>query len=332
MAALSLNNGQHIPTVGLGTWQAPLDEVVATVKFAIDAGYRHIDTALVYGTEPGVGQAVREKVQEGAVHREDIFITTKLWNTHHSVEDVVLACKTSLENLGLEYIDLYLVHWPFGFKTKEPLRVPQQFDSFDQTSIEDTWRQMEKCVELGLVKSIGLSNFNKAQIQRVLDIATVKPVVNQIECHMMLNQKPLIEFCKSVDIVVEAYSPFGSPSRPNAPSDATNIFQDSRLLQIAAKYSKTTAQIILRYLIQLGVVVLPKSVTPERIKQNLQVFDFQLSSEDMSVLASLDCGMRLFTYLVAKDHPDYPFVGESVENMKFDSDPCSAGLLDTIKK
>uniref|UniRef100_A0A1B6LCR0 NADP-dependent oxidoreductase domain-containing protein n=1 Tax=Graphocephala atropunctata TaxID=36148 RepID=A0A1B6LCR0_9HEMI len=186
---------------------------------------------------------------------------------------------------------------------------------------------MEKCVESGLVKNIGLSNFNRAQIQRVLDIATIKPVVNQVECHMMLNQKSLIEFCKGVDIVVEAYSPFGSPSRPNAPKDAANVLQDPRLLQVASRYSKTSAQIVLRYLIQLGVVVLPKSVTPERIRQNLQVFDFQLSPEDVSALASLDCGLRLFPYLVAKEHPDYPFVEEPLDNLSIESDPCTTVKL-----
>ncbi|XP_054257565.1 aldo-keto reductase family 1 member B1-like [Macrosteles quadrilineatus] len=321
--ALPLNNGLNIPLVGLGTWQAPDAEVSAAVKYAIDVGYRHIDTAHLYGNEKSIGAAVRDKVEEGVVSRSDMFITTKLWNTYHSVEDVVPTCRQSLERLGLDYIDLYLVHWPFGLKSKHPPQIPQPFEAFDTTSIEDTWREMERCVELGLVKSIGVSNFNQTQVQRVLDTATIKPVVNQVECHMLLNQKPLIEFCKSVDIVVEGYAPFGSPTRPNAPPDAANVFHDPRVLKVAATHSKTSGQVILRYLVQLGIVVLPKSVTPARIKANLDLFNFELSSQEMETLSSLDCHLRMFSYLPAKTHPDYPFKEDS-------SAACTSATFDPL--
>lgn len=302
---IQLNNGQEIPALGLGTWQGSpgSGEVKNAVLAAIDAGYRHFDTASCYLTEEDVGAAIREKIKEGVVKREEIFVTTKLWCTHHEPDLVVKACQSSCDKLGLDYIDLYLIHWPFGTKGKDVNDLAFDCNPSD-VSIEETWRAMEKCVEKGLTKSIGLSNFNSHQIKRILGVAKVKPVNLQVEIHPYLNQRKLIDYCKKNDLTVTAYSPLGAPWT-NA--DMSLIINDQVLKDIGAKYNKSSAQVAFRYLIQLGAIPIPKSSSPKRIEENINVFDFTLDASDIEKIDALDKKRRSCLMKEFVNHPEYPF-------------------------
>ncbi|XP_076759121.1 aldo-keto reductase 1B-like [Xylocopa sonorina] len=310
---ITLNDGQKIPVLGLGTWQAKDDPSVVeqAVRDAIDAGYRHFDCAFIYGNEKEIGKAVREKIAEGLVKREDLFITTKLWNTMHKRENVVPACKKSLENFGFDYIDLYLVHWPMSYNEKAQNLWPVDEKGnpmSGEVDYLDTWRGMEECVKLGLTKSIGVSNFNSQQIDRVLSIAKIKPVMNQVECHPNLNQKKLRDFCAQRGIAITAYSPFGSPQRTWATPTSPRVTLDApEIITIADKYQKTAAQVVLRYLIDIGTIPIPKSSSKDRIKQNINVFDFKLTAGEIAIIDKLDCGLRICPCEEFKGDKYYPF-------------------------
>jgi len=310
--SLVMNNGLKVPQFGLGTWKSKPGEVTQAVKDAIDAGYRHIDGAFAYQNENEVGTAIAQKIKEGVVKREDLFITSKLWNSFHSPNLVVPAIKKTLELLGVDYLDLYLIHWPMGYKEGGGL-----FESdsngkqlYSDVDYVDTWKQMEECVKQGLTKSIGISNFNKKQIERVLAVATIKPVMNQVECHPYLNQQKLIEFCKSKDILITAYSPLGSPDRPWAKPGDPSLLDDPKLKTIAEKYGKSTAQVLIRYQLERGTVVIPKSVTKSRIIENMNIFDFQLNKDDIKTIDAMDCNGRFVGLAPMKDHPHFPFSDE----------------------
>ncbi|XP_057667187.1 aldo-keto reductase family 1 member B1-like [Diorhabda carinulata] len=302
-------NGKEIPIFGLGTWKSKPGEVTQAVKDAIKIGYRLIDCAYVYGNEKEVGEALSAVFAEGIVKREDVFITSKLWNTFHRPDLVEKALKETLTNLKLDYLDLYLIHWPMAYKEEAEL-FPRREDGtiiFSDVDYVDTWKELEKLQEKGLVKSIGLSNFNEKQIERVLSIAKIKPVNLQVECHPYLNQKKLIDFCKSKGITVTAYSPLGSPDRPFAKPGDVELLKDPKLTDIAAKYNKSPAQILLRFQVDRGIIVIPKSVNKNRLQQNFDIFDFTLSSEDLAVLDSFNCNGRILKLEAAIGHPHHPF-------------------------
>ncbi|XP_029157253.1 aldo-keto reductase family 1 member B1-like [Nylanderia fulva] len=306
---LKFYNGNEVPAFGLGTWKSKPGEVTQAVKDAIDIGYRHIDCALVYGNEKEVGLAIREKIAEGVVKREDLFITTKLWNTYHKPELVEPAIKKSLANLDLDYIDLYLIHWPVGYKEGGP-DFPTASDGtiiLSDVDYVDTWKAMEAVLAKGLTKNIGISNFNSEQITRLLKNASVKPVTNQIECHPYLTQKKLSDFCKEKGILITAYSPLGSPDRPWAKPDDPILLADKKLIELGQKYNKTPAQILLRYQLDRGHIVIPKSVNKSRLAQNSEIFDFKLAPDDIAYIDSFDCNGRVCPLLGANHSPYYPF-------------------------
>ncbi|XP_043266027.1 aldo-keto reductase family 1 member B1-like [Colletes gigas] len=306
---LKFYNGNEVPAFGLGTWKSKPGEVTQAVKYAIDIGYRHIDCAHVYGNEKEVGAALKAKIEEGVVKRQDLFITSKLWNTYHKTESVEPAIKKTLADLGLEYLDLYLVHWPMAYKEGDELFPKNADDSIalSNTNYLDTWKGMEGLVSKKLAKNIGVSNFNSEQIENLLKNCTIKPVTNQIECHPYLNQKKLSNFCKERGILITAYSPLGSPDRPWAKPDDPKLMDDKKLCELAKKYNKSPAQVLIRYQLDRGHIVIPKSVTNSRIAENSNVFDFKLNSDDIAYIDTFDCNGRICPMTGTESSPHFPF-------------------------
>ncbi|XP_069679231.1 1,5-anhydro-D-fructose reductase-like isoform X1 [Periplaneta americana] len=311
LPTIRLNNNTLMPVLGLGTSQAKPGEMLQIVKDAIDVGYRSFDTSVYYGNEHEVGQAIKEKIAEGPVKREELFVTNKLWGTYHREDLVVPACKKTLEAMSLDYLDLYLIHFPVALKEGDVFDPKDENGKliYSDADYVDTWREMEKCVELGLVKSIGLSNFNSQQIDRVLEIATIKPVVNQVECHPYFNQSKLINFCKEREIAIMAYAPFGRPGSKvlYVRQDAPLLFEDPKLQEVASKHGKTVPQVILRYLIQHEVAPIPKTSNKDRLQQNTDVFDFELSSDEVTSIDALDVNIRIFICPQFMGSKNYPF-------------------------
>ncbi|XP_063632234.1 aldo-keto reductase family 1 member B1-like isoform X1 [Cydia splendana] len=306
---VAFNNGFESPILGIGTWKSKPGEVTQAVKDAIDIGYRHIDCAFVYGNEPEVGAALAAKFKDGTVKREDLFITSKLWNTFHRPDLVRGALLKTLENLGLKYLDLYLIHWPQAYKEDGELFPVDAAGKiqFSEVDYVDTWKALEPLVAEGLVRSLGLSNFNSKQITRVLEVAKVKPVVNQVECHPYLNQQRLKDFCEARGIKLTAYSPLGSPDRPWAKPGEPLLMEDPKLKAIADRLGKTPAQVLIRYQIDRGVIVIPKSVTKSRIASNFEVFDFKLSKEDLDLIDSFNVNGRFVPMTASLGHKFHPF-------------------------
>ncbi|XP_051954324.1 aldo-keto reductase family 1 member A1-A isoform X1 [Xyrauchen texanus] len=316
---ITLSNGQQMPVVGLGTWKSAPGQVKQAVLAALDCGYRHIDCAAAYSNEHEVGEVLNKRVGPGKLlMREDIFVTSKLWNTKHHPDDVEAACKKSLSDLGLSYLDLYLMHWPMAFERGDELmpRGPDGTIRYADTHYKDTWAAMEKLVDQGLVKAIGLSNFNARQIDDILSIAKHKPMVNQVECHPYLIQTQLLAHCWSKGLTVTAYSPLGSSDRPWYKPGEHLLLDDPRVHDLAKRYNKTPAQVIIRWHVQRGLICIPKSVTPSRIKQNITVFDFKLSEDDMQQIESFNSNERLIIPTIEKagkkvwrdaHHPLFPF-------------------------
>jgi len=244
-------------------------------------------------------------MKDGKIKRSDIFITTKLWNANHDPKDVEPAIKKSINDLKCEYIDLYLIHWPVALKDDE--KDENGKHHFSMVDYVDTWKAMEALVQKGLAKSIGLSNFNHKQIQRVLDAATIKPANLQVEIHPYLSNAKLVEFTQKHGITVTAYSPLGSYDREKKKPEDPEVLEDKKLKELAEKYKKTVAQIALRWNTQRGIVVIPKSVKEEHIKGNIQLFDWKLSDEDFKTVEGLNIDKRFCLLSDDKEHPYWPF-------------------------
>jgi 2,5-diketo-D-gluconate reductase A len=258
-----LNNGVAMPQLGFGVFQVPDDETEAAVTAAFEAGYRSIDTAAAYGNEAGVGAAIAKS----GIPRDELFVTTKLWNGDQGYDPAMRAFDASMSRLGLERLDLYLIHWPTPKRDR----------------YVDTWRAFEKLLADGRVRAVGVSNFQPAHLRRVIEETGTVPAVNQVELHPYLVQEELRAFDASQGVATEAWSPLAKGG---------DLLNESIVTSLASKYGRTAAQVVLRWHLQLGNVVIPKSVTPSRIKENFEVFDFELADDDMAALSSLDQGLR----------------------------------------
>lgn len=259
--ATQLNNNVLMPNFGLGVYKVEEgQQAIDTVRFAIDAGYRLIDTAAFYENEASVGQAI----MESGINRKELFVTTKVWNSDQGYDETLQAFEKSMQKLQLDYLDLYLIHWPVKGK------------------YIDTWRALERLYKEGRVRAIGVSNFQIHHLQEIMQSSEQKPVVNQIELHPYLQQEELRSFCKEYQIAVEAWSPIARG----------RILSEPVLVALAEKYRKSVAQIILRWHLQNDIIIIPKSVTPVRIKENTQIFDFELTNEDMEKINSLNKNER----------------------------------------
>ncbi|KAM9292299.1 dihydrodiol dehydrogenase 3-like, partial [Gastrophryne carolinensis] len=281
--------------------QTIIDSVEEAVRTALDIGYRHIDCAYIYMTETGMGRAFRKTFSKRNLRRNDIFYTTKLWGTFHQPHLVRPALERSLASLQMDYVDLFLIHHPISLKPGDNLYPSDENGEplFDYVDLRRTWEALEKCKDAGLVKSIGVSNFNLRQLELILNKPGLKykPVCNQVECHPYLNQSRLLEFCKSNDIVLVAYGVLGSPTRGGwVDSSLPNLLEDPVLVSIGEKYGKSPAQVSLRYIVQRGCVPVVKSFNHVRMRQNFQVFDFQLSTEDMKAIDKLNKNLRYWKY------------------------------------
>jgi aldehyde reductase len=234
--SLTLNSGAEMPIIGLGTYKLGLIEASQAVSYAIDAGYRHFDCAWFYGNEYNVGYAIREKIKQGVVKREDIFVTTKLWNNYHDKDRVIPMLKESVRNIKVGYVDLFLMHWPFGFKEIEPLwPLDEGEEAYSDVDYLETWEGMEEGVSMGLAKSIGVSNFNEEQLERLLENCKIKPAVNQIEVNPNMNQKKLIQFCKERDVMVTGYCPLGRKEYAGSPGFPDPTILDPKVIEIGKK-------------------------------------------------------------------------------------------------
>lgn len=291
MKLLRFDDGDAMPALGLGTWKSEPDEVYHAVKEALRVGYRHVDCAAIYGNESEVGRALEESFEVGVVDREDVWITSKLWNDRHAREEVRPALEETLADLRLNALDLYLVHWPIAFE--KGVTFPRSVDeilSLDERPLEETWAGMRDVKEAGLARHVGVSNFSVPKLKRLGGGSADGPEVNQIELHPYLQQPGMLEYCGDAGIVVTAYSPLGSRDRPERlkEDDEPVLMEDPVIRDVAEERGATPAQVLIAWALERGTSVIPKSVNPGRIRENLEAADLALTDEDMERIAELD--------------------------------------------
>lgn len=291
MKTLEFANGDQMPIIGLGTWKSTSNDIYEAVNDALRLGYRHIDCAAIYGNEPGVGQALTDSFNAGIVKRDEVWITSKLWNNAHAPEDVQPTLEKTLSDLNLEYLDLYLIHWPIAYKKHVQYHTSaEDFISIEALPISDTWEEMEKMVGKGLCRHIGVSNFSIKKLDALFRTAKIKPEMNQIELHPYLQQPAMLEFCQSNSIYLTGYAPLGSSDRParlkveNEPI----LLNDPVIEEIAGRNGITPAQVLISWAVHRGASVIPKSVKKERLTENLDAAKVSLSEQDLTEIADLD--------------------------------------------
>lgn len=305
MKQIALNNGTRLPSLGFGLWKVEKSETARVVHDAIDVGYRHLDGACDYGNEVEAGEGIRKALADGLCSREELWVTSKLWNTYHAAEHVRPACERSLHDLGLDYLDLYLIHFPIAqrFVPFEERYPPEWiFDpSADLPKVEraavpisETWAAMENLVKQGLVKTIGVSNFGTAQIADLLTYAKIPPAVLQIELHPYLTQEKLVRFAQENSIAVTGFSPLGAQSyfSLNMARSEESVLNSKTVTAAAAKHGRTPAQIVQRWAIQRGVAIVPKTSRRERMVENIDLFDFELTTDEMESIFDLNRNRR----------------------------------------
>ncbi|MCP4438822.1 MAG: aldo/keto reductase [Aureispira sp.] len=295
MQNLTLNTGSQLPALGLGTWKSKPGEVYQAILQAIQIGYRHFDCAAIYGNESEIGQAFQEAFQKGWVTRQELWITSKLWCNAHHAENVQTALQKTLNDLSLDYLDLYLIHWPVVlqptsmFAAKASDLIPLK-----EVPTIETWQALESCVQAGLSKNIGVSNFSVNKLSELLAQTSTTPAMNQIELHPLLQQKEMLDYCKTVGVQLTAYSPLGSKDRAAALRSANepSLLENTTILDIASTHNCTAAQVLIKWALQRGTAVIPKSVNPKRLKENFEAQELTLSSQAMQEISTLDKHFR----------------------------------------
>lgn len=294
MEHLTFKNGDKLPILGLGTWKSKLGEVRQAVYWAIEAGYRHIDCAAIYQNEREVGQGIADAMADGLVRRKDLFVTSKLWNDSHRHEDVKPALEKSLGDLRLDYLDLYLVHWPIAFKPGIGFATHrEEFYTYQDVPLTQTWEAMQEQKSSGSAKHIGVSNFNQAKLKELLGMGGQGPEMNQVEMHPFLPQEGLVKFCSENGMLMTAYSPLGSPdSRVERHKNDPKLLDNPVVNSIAQKHASTPGQVLIAWSIARGIAVVPKSANQSRIIENLKSADLKLDAQDMEALKTIGVSHR----------------------------------------
>ncbi|MDN3670857.1 aldo/keto reductase [Echinicola jeungdonensis] len=298
MKTLNFKNGDQMPILGLGTWQSEPGEVFKAVIEAIKIGYRHIDCAYIYKNEKEIGEALAKAFKDGLVKREELWITSKLWNDSHEEHQVFSALENTLKDLQLDYLDLYLVHWPLALK--KGVDFPEgtgDFLTLDQAPLSKTWKKMEEAKEKGLVKHIGVSNFKIQKLHDLMESATIAPEMNQIEMHPFLPQYELVGYCKEKGIHLTAYAPLGAAYRVHSEEDLKLplLLENTTVLDIAQRHQATPAQVVLAWGMARGTAVIPKSVNPHRLKENFDAINLKLNESELALLNQLEGPYRFTT-------------------------------------
>ena len=298
METLKFKNGDNMPAIGLGTWKSGKGEVGEAVKIALKNGYRHIDCASTYGNEAEIGEAFSEVFSEGKIKREDVWVTSKLWNDSHRKEHVLPALKQTLKDLQLDYLDLYLMHWPVAFKhgVSFPSK-DEDYLSLEEVPIIETWNAMIEAKKQGLVKHIGVSNFSRKKLEDLMSKTTEIPEMNQVELHPFLPQPELLQFCKENDIHCTAYSPLGSGDRSAQmkAEDEPSLMKEPAIQEVAKKHNASPAQVLIKWAVTRGTAVIPKSTTKEHIISNLESEKLPLDEEDLKKIANIEKKYRYVT-------------------------------------
>lgn len=286
---LKFKNGDLIPQFGLGTWLSKKGEVYDAIREAIKIGYRHIDCAAIYGNEKEIGSAIHDAISHGDTTRNELWITSKLWNSSHRLADVEPAIRKTLSDLQLDYLDLYLIHWPIALA--EGVSMPEngsEYISLKDIPLGETWQGMEKINTSGFSKHIGVSNFSIQKLKEIFSNSSISPEMNQVELHPFLQQSELLNFCTGNNIFITAYSPLGRPGQ----SEKQKVVDHSIVKEIAAKHSCSEAQVVIAWALSRGTSVIPKSVNPSRLKENFDAQNVELTDDDMKEISGLDMHMR----------------------------------------
>ncbi|CAF1681057.1 unnamed protein product [Rotaria magnacalcarata] len=310
--SILMNNNVEIPQLALGTYDITNEEIVNVIESGLSIGYRHIDCAWLYGNEKGIGKSLSNQFKKGEIKRSDLFLTSKLWCSFHKFERVRQQCLITINDLQCQYLDLFLIHWPFAFVDQDPEKNEEcQSNVDDKLDFIVTWKAMELLVDEGLVKSIGLSNFNEEQIERIIQICKYKPVVNQVEIHPYCPQIQLEIFCKKHQILLEAYAPLGAKNRQWKKENDPEILEDKTIKSIADKYNVHPASVLLRYIIDRNLVCVVKSSNHERLKQNFHSINenqFKLDQEDFNKIHNdIQIIFRYHQLQERRHAKEYPF-------------------------